>query len=94
MAVKIGFTQTGRALQITTPLGKDAVLLRSVSGQETVSQLFRFQLELLSEEESMNFDDLVGQPVSIAVERNDGQRHFHGIVSRISQGAQDERFIH
>ena len=45
----IGFTQAARALRIDTPLGPDALLLRSVSGQEAISQLFRFQLDLLAE---------------------------------------------
>ena len=51
-----GYTQASRALRIDTPLGPNTLLLRSVSGQEAVSQLFRFQVELLSENDSISFD--------------------------------------
>ncbi len=68
----IGFTQTDRALQIETPLGPDVLLLRSVSGQEAISQLFRFQLELLSEtDDSISFDSIVGKNVTIHLQTHD-----------------------
>jgi len=90
----IGFTQTGRALRIDTPLGADALLLRSVSGQEAVSQLFRFQLELLSEDDALSFDGIVGKNITLHVQTLDSERGFNGFVSRFSQGSRDERFTH
>ncbi len=94
MASKIGFTQDGRALRIDTPLGKDVLLLRAISGHESISQLFRFQLDLLSEDDSINLEELIGQNVTIHLEKLDGQRHFNGFISRFSQGARDETFTH
>jgi len=88
------FTQAGRALRIDTPLGDDAVLLRSISGQESVSQLFRFQLELLSENDQISFDSIVGKNVTIHVEAVDSERTFNGFISRFSQGAHDGRFTY
>ncbi len=90
----IGFTQTGRALRIETPLGQDVVLLRSVSGQESVSQLFRFQLELLSENDAISYDEIVGKNVSIHLEMVDARRGFNGFISRFSQGGRDGRFTY
>jgi type VI secretion system secreted protein VgrG len=90
----IGFTQTGRALRIDTPLGADALLLRSVSGQEAVSQLFRFQLELLSEDDALSFDGIVGKNIALHMQTVDSERAFNGFVSRFSQGSRDERFTH
>ena len=87
----IGFTQTDRALKIDTPLGPDALLLRSISGQEAVSQLFRFQLELLSEQDDIEFDAIVGQNVTVHVETLDSHRIFNGFISKFSQGSRDER---
>ncbi len=89
-----GFTQANRALRIDTPLGKDAVLLRGVSGQESVSQLFRFQLDLLSENDSISFDGIVGKSVTIHLETVDGERTFNGFISRFSQGSHDGRFTY
>ena len=51
-----GFTHAGRALRIDTPLGEDTLLLRSFYGQEAVSQLFRFEIELMSEKDDIPFD--------------------------------------
>jgi type VI secretion system secreted protein VgrG len=90
----IGFTQTDRALKIDTPLGPDVLLLRSISGQEAVSQLFRFQLELLSERDDVSFDDIVGKNVTIHVETLDSHRIFNGFINRFSQGSRDERFTY
>src|ERR1700682_2473306 len=90
----IGFTQKDRALSIDTPLGADALLIRSVSGQEAVSQLFHFQLELLSEDDAISFDGIVGKSVTLHVQTVDSERTFNGFISRFSQGSRDERFTH
>jgi type VI secretion system secreted protein VgrG len=90
----IGFTQAARALRIDTPLGADALLLRNVSGQEAVSQLFRYQLELLSEDDAIQFDSVVGKNVTIHIQTLDSERHMNGFISRFSQGSRDERFTH
>src|SRR5437868_11349662 len=80
------YTQDGRFMAITTPLGKDALLLDTFSGTEAISQLFRFQLGMYAEAQSkLAFEQLLGQKVTVAL---DGEpvRYFHGIVSRLSQG--------
>jgi type VI secretion system secreted protein VgrG len=84
------YTQTNRRIAITTPLGADALLLRGFSGSESISQLFHFSLDLLSQNDSLSFQDIVGKAVSITVQDADGKpRHWHGFVSRFSQGHQD-----
>jgi len=90
----VGFTQTDRALRIDTPLGPDALLLRTFSGQEGVSQLFRFQLELLSEDDAIAFDDIVGKSVTVHIQTVDSERGLNGFISRFSQGGRDERFTY
>jgi len=88
----IGFTQAARALRIDTPLGADALLLRSFSGQEAVSQLFRFQLELLSEHDDIDFDSIVGKNVTVHLQIIDSERSLNGFISRFAQGGRDGRF--
>ena len=83
------YTQENRPLAITTPLGTDAVLLEKLTGVEGISRLFRFDVQLLVEgTETIAFDKLLGQNVSIVV-RPTGTtaRYFHGIVSRLSEGS-------
>jgi type VI secretion system secreted protein VgrG len=84
------YTQTNRRIAITTPLGKDALLLRGFSGSEAISQLFHFNLDLISENDSVSFHDIVGKNVSLTILDADGEeRYWHGFVSRFSQGHQD-----
>ena len=88
------FTQHNRVIQITTPLGKDVLLLQGFSGQEAISSLFQFNLDLLAENrQNVTFDALLGQKVAIQVMLPDNQkRYFHGIVSSFSQGGRDHLF--
>src|SRR5215471_14459808 len=86
-------TQTTRRIAISTPLGKDVLLLRGFTGTEAISQLFHFDLDLLSESDSINFKDVVGKNVSLRIFDKDGaERTWNGFISRFSQGTQDRRF--
>jgi len=86
------FVQTGRRLTISTPLGDDRLLLNALSGVEGISQLFQFEAELLSEDDAVRFDAIVGQKVSVTIEQADGsERYWNGYVSRFSQGSRDRK---
>jgi type VI secretion system secreted protein VgrG len=82
------YSQAGRMLAVSTPLGTDVLLLQKLSGDETISKLFRFELELLADSStSIAFDQILGQGITAAVTMPDGSpRFFNGIVSRFSQG--------
>jgi len=88
----MSYTQTNRRIAISTPLGKDTLLLRGFSGTEAISQLFHFDLDLLSENDSINFQALVGKNVTLRIFDAEGaERHWNGFISRLSQGSQDRR---
>ena len=83
--------QADRPLTIDTPLGKDMVLLRGLSGREGVSQLFSFELDLIAENKTdVAFDKVLGQKVTAHLSLLKGKRHFNGRCVRISQGERDE----
>jgi type VI secretion system secreted protein VgrG len=88
------FTQENRVLKITTPLGKDVLLLLGFSGQEAISSLFQFHLDLLAEnQKTFTFDSLLGQKICVTLMLPGGkERYFHGILSSFSQGSRDQRF--
>ena len=89
------YTQENRMIELTTPLGKDVLLLQDFSGSEGISQLFNFQLHLLSENNSIAYDKIVGQRVSISIRlADDSKRYINGFVSRFTQGRSDNRFTH
>ena len=68
----MAFTQDGRLIAIETPLGKDALLLQGFTGQEGISRLFSFQLDLLAER-PVALKSLLGQRASIRVLLADGR---------------------
>ncbi len=81
------YTQDNRLIQIITPLGADELLLRSFHGQESVSQLFRFELLMHSENRSIKFDDIVGKNATIRMFLPGGEeRYINGIISAFAQG--------
>ena len=90
------YIQAHRPLAITTPLGKDVVLVTGFRGQETISQLFNFHVELLAEAQNqIHFDRILGQNVTVEMRlANDEKRYFNGLVKRFSQGGRDENFVH
>ncbi|HEV2418173.1 MAG TPA: type VI secretion system tip protein TssI/VgrG [Terriglobia bacterium] len=91
----MSYSQEGRLISIDTPLGTDVLLLQSISGHEGISRLFEFELDLISENNSISFTDIVGKNVTISLEQYDGSiRYLNGCVSRFAQSGQDSRFTH
>lgn len=82
-------------LALDTPLGKDVLLLQELRGYEGISRLFSYELELLAyENNSISFEDIVGQKVSITIHLPDGTpRYISGYISRFTQGDTDDRFF-
>jgi type VI secretion system secreted protein VgrG len=92
----MNYTQENRVMEVTTPLGKDVLLLVGFTGHEAVSRLFSFEIDLIAEnDKDIAFDKLLGQKISIRVSfPKDQKRFFSGICNRFSQGEQDEIFTH
>lgn len=95
------YTQENRLIAIDTPLGKDVLLLAGFHGTEALSRLFSFELDMLSENHNVSFEDIIGKNVTISVVLADeDKRYFNGLISRFSQGrgggeaGGDPRFSH
>src|SRR4051794_21343099 len=82
------YLQADRPMTITTPLGADDLLLAGFQGNEAISELFEFQLDLIAENSTpIPFERLLGQRVTIHLALESGKRrHFSGICKRIGQG--------
>ncbi len=84
------YTQTGRLISLTTPLGDDKLLLTGFTGHEAISRLFDFHLSTLSEDTDIDFTQIVGQSVTInLVQSDDAPRYFNGIVSHFACTGKD-----
>ena len=89
------YTQEKKLMGIKSPLGEDVLLLQGMTGQEGISRPFSYRLNLLSENHTIAYKDIVGQRVSIwLVPPNGGKRFFNGFVNRFAHAGREERFSH
>jgi type VI secretion system secreted protein VgrG len=82
------YLEENRYLFIESKLGRNELLLESFTGSEGISQLFSYQLELLSENKRIKFEDILGQEVSFGIQGVEERRHprfIHGIVTAFAQ---------
>ncbi len=79
-------TQENKLFSIETPLGTDVLLLARIRGQEGLSELFQFDIDLFSEQQTISLEKIIGKNVTISVFLADGSiRYFNGLISRFSQ---------
>jgi type VI secretion system secreted protein VgrG len=82
--------QATRLLNLQTPLGDNELVLTSFSGREEMSRLFRFQLDMISDNAAVAAADIVGKNVTFSVaKQDDSPRFFNGFVSRFFAGDED-----
>jgi type VI secretion system secreted protein VgrG len=80
------YIQDNLKLQIATPLGPNKLLLQSLRGEEHISGLFQFNLEMVSEDNALDFQGIVGKAVTVMLSLTDKTKHyFNGIVGRFVQ---------
>jgi len=80
------FSQEKRHIRISTVLGKDVLLVEAFSGNEGMSRLFSYELSLLSENQAVAFEEIIGTGVTVSLDLPwGGRRFFNGIVSRFTQ---------
>ncbi|HEX5272979.1 MAG TPA: type VI secretion system tip protein TssI/VgrG, partial [Gemmataceae bacterium] len=84
------YTQDNRPIAVSTPLGKDVLLLEQVSGTEKLSGLFTFELSMLAlDSADVDFQKVVGQSVTVTLRAGGGElspRYLNGFVRRFRQG--------
>jgi type VI secretion system secreted protein VgrG len=66
------------------------------SGTEQISQLFRFDLELVSEDATIQTEEMLGQNVTVGIRQRDGvsYRYFNGHLSKFSPLRHDGRMAY
>jgi type VI secretion system secreted protein VgrG len=87
------YVQGTSPILITTPLGANKFLLQRFHGEERISQPFHFTLELLAEDNSIDFTQIVGKPITLMISLASGDKQYlNGIVGRFVQAGGDSRF--
>lgn len=82
----ITYTQDNTYLTVTTPLGADVLMLTSMHGEEGMSSLFYFDLEMVSTDAGLDFSQIVGKSVTVSLSLDDSTaRSINGVVTRFVQ---------
>lgn len=90
---ELSLSQETRPLRIETPLDDEPLLLTEFSGAEGLSQLFRFEMSFISEQDDIDFSDLLGKKVSVSVDLpNDSSRTWNGVLTQFGQNGRDDWF--
>ncbi|MFM0626516.1 type VI secretion system Vgr family protein [Paraburkholderia xenovorans] len=86
-------TQKNRPCAVSSPLGEDALLFAGMGGSDELGRLSEYRLELLSENDSIALHDLLGQTLSVRIDRPGGNaRYFHGYVTQFAHTGWRGRF--
>ncbi len=67
------FSQQPRLLSIDSPLGQDTLLLTRIEGEEALSSLFSFEIEMYSTRQSILPAEIVGKNVTLKLMQADDQ---------------------
>ncbi|WP_028311601.1 type VI secretion system Vgr family protein [Derxia gummosa] len=90
-----GFVQTGNFLQVTTPFGKDVLMLDALEASEGISELFSINLQMRSSNTALDASKIIGKSVTVTLKAADGPaRYFNGIASRFVHTGGDRDFAH
>ncbi len=83
---------TQRSVKVTTALG-DALTFHQMTGSEGISRPFAFELALVSDDMAIALEDVLGTPVAIEFELDEGaKRYFHGLVSDFAYVGTENEF--
>jgi type VI secretion system secreted protein VgrG len=88
-------SQSERVAEFKTPLGKDVLVLINIEGLELLGDLFEFKIEVLSEQENIDFDKALGQGCTLKLKAYKGkERIYHGILTQAQWVGKIEDFYH
>lgn len=73
--------------QLKTALGEKNLVLKSLHGVETISELFEFRVVFQSENDSLDQEKALGTSFTVTIKADKEERHINGIVAEFSQGA-------
>jgi type VI secretion system secreted protein VgrG len=77
-------TQHDRLFSFDSPLGPDKLLVNSFRGTEELSEIYKFELELVSEDFGIDWDQIIDRNVTVGIRQRDKNvfRYFNGYINR------------
>lgn len=87
--------QKNRKIQVFTELADDTLLFYQMHGTEQLGQNFLYELELLSEQSTIDPNRLLGERLTISLSADHGRpRYFNGYVTRFAYQGMIEHLHH
>ena len=86
------FSQKNLGLSVVSPMGDDDLLLRAFHGEDRISGLFHYQLELISEKPDLDMEAIVGESMTAKMLHPEGEYMVDGLVARFVQAGTNHRF--
>ncbi len=77
----------------TAALGAEALQVVDFLGQDDISQLFRFDLNLVSKEAGIDFTDVINKPAALTMMRGDEPMKIHGLIADFQQGSRTADWV-
>lgn len=78
--------QAERPFELITPLGRDKLVLRQMSGTEQLGTAFEYRIEALSEDANIDLNSLLGEKVTVRISQpSGGERYVNGHVVAFAQ---------
>jgi Uncharacterized protein conserved in bacteria len=74
--------QDDRVGELTTPLGKDVLVLARLKAVEGLSELFTFRIDAYSEQADLDFQPAIGQQCQTKIKTYGKERAFNGILTK------------
>ena len=85
------FDDTNHPVSFESPLGGKLVV-QSMSGDEALGRLFNYNLELLSQDFELHFDQIVGQQVTVVLDLPEDKRYFNALITEFRYLGQTDRY--
>lgn len=84
---RVPYTQAGRMVAISTPLGEDELLLDRLEVDEAINQLFAISAQVKSQRDDIKPGDLIGATVDYSLQlKDDEKRWWNGLVTDLDEG--------
>jgi len=92
----MALAQTQRLFSFDSPLGPNKLLVNSFGGSEHISELFHFQLELVSEDFNLDWDQVIDRNVTVGIRQRDGVsfRYFNGYINNFEPTRHEGRYAY
>ncbi len=87
------YSQENSYLSVSTPFGEDVLLLSGLHGEESISSLFFFDLEMVCTDAALDFSKIVGKSVTVSLNLDESKaRYINGVVTRFVQTGGNREF--